>query len=385
MPPHPEEMRILHTGDWHIGINRWGIDRSEEVFQSIDFIVKAVEEENIDIILIAGDLFDHRTPRGENLQRTIKILQKLGESGRNVIIVTGNHDWSDLEASFNMFSPLANVHFLTQIGVKTFKTRKGETLRLGVLPYFWERDFLFMGGENVRRERLGEGLKEWLNTINRAFSPDTVNILLAHTFIEGAILGSAMRLSFSSNFALPPAWLPDRAHYIALGHAHKAQKIQNSPVPAYYCGSIIRIDFSEVNERKSFNIIDVTPNRPAFVEQREIPCKELMELELKTSELESKAILVRDFDGYIKVRLIMDTMDKNSVSKVKQFIPNSVEVETVYPSQSNRDKSKVDLTDEPSRLFRQYLLLRDKKVDDEVIRLFEDLYKEAVSNENPEY
>lgn len=147
-------MRILHTGDWHIGINRWGIDRSEEVFRSIDFIVKTVEEEDIDVILIAGDLFDHRTPKGENLQRATRILQKLGESERKVIVVTGNHDWNDLEASLNMFSSLSNVYFLTQIGVMSFETKKGETLRLGVLPYFWERDFMFMG-RNCKERRPG--------------------------------------------------------------------------------------------------------------------------------------------------------------------------------------------------------------------------------------
>ncbi|MBP8638540.1 MAG: exonuclease SbcCD subunit D [Dictyoglomi bacterium] len=378
-------MRILHTGDWHIGINRWGIDRSEEVFRSIDFIVKTVEEEDIDVILIAGDLFDHRTPKGENLQRATRILQKLGESERKVIVVTGNHDWNDLEASLNMFSPLSNVYFLTQIGVMSFETKKGETLRLGVLPYFWERDFMFMGGETVRRENLGERLRGGLDKINRGFLPDTVNILLAHTFIEGAVLGSAMRLSFSSNFALPPSWLPDRAHYVALGHAHKPQKIQNSPVPAYYSGSIIRIDFSELDDKKSFNIIDVKPDRPAVIEQREIPCRELMELEIKLSQLESKAILVKDFDGYIKVKLVVDVTDKNPISRVKQLIPNCIEVETVYPAQSTGSVSSVDLTSEPSKLFHQYLILKDGRVDDEVIKLFEELYREVSSDENPEH
>lgn len=378
-------MKILHTGDWHIGINRWGIDRTEEVFKSIDFIVKTVEEEDIDVVLIAGDLFDHRMPKGEDLQRTTKILQRLGESGRKVIVITGNHDWDDLEASLNMFSYSSNVHFLTSMGVITFETRKGEKLRLGSLPYFWERDYLFIGGETSRREGLGERLKESLDKINRGFLPDTVNILVAHTFIEGAILGSAVRLSFSSNFALPPSWLPDRVHYIALGHAHKAQKIQNSPVPAYYCGSIIRIDFSEKDDKKSFNIIDVRPDRIANVEQREIPCKELMELEFKYSQLESRAIMVRDFDGYIKVRLIMDAIDKNPITKVKQLIPNCVEVEVVYSSQSDKDTRKVDFNSEPSKLFHQYLALREGNVDDEIIELFEKLYKEALSDENLEY
>lgn len=378
-------MRILHTGDWHIGINRWGIDRSEEIFKSIDFIVKTVEEEDIDVILIAGDLFEHRMPKGEDLQKTTKVLQRLGESGRKVIVITGNHDWEDLEASLNMFSSLANVYFLTNIGVKSFETRKGETLRLGVLPYFWERDFLFISGETTRREKLGERLKDYLNEINRRFLPDTVNILVAHTFVEGAVLGSAVKLSFSSNFALPPSWLPDRAHYIALGHAHKPQKIQNSPVPAYYCGSIIRIDFSEKDDKKGFNIIDVRPNIIAKVEHREIPCKELMELEIRYSQLESKAVMVRDFEGYIKVRLIMDVIDKNPISKVKQLIPNCTEVETVYAFKSDKDTLKIDFNSEPSKLFRQYLTLREGNVDDEIIRLFEELYKEASLNEDLEY
>lgn len=378
-------MRILHTGDWHIGITRWGIDRSEEVFKSIEFIVDVVKREDIDVILIAGDLFDHRMPKGENLHRTAEILQKLGEEGRKVIVITGNHDWKELAISLGIFSSLANVHFLTGIGVKSFRTRRGEVLRVGSLPYLWERDFLHIGDDVTRREKLGEHLHRRLEEINQGFLPDSINVLLGHIFVEGALLGSAVKLSFSSNFAIPPSWFPNRAHYIALGHAHKPQNIEGSPAPAYYCGSIIRIDFSEVDDKKYINIIDVKPDRIANVEKVEIPCKELMELEFKISQLDSTAVMVKDFEGYIKARIFMDVLEKNPVSRVKQLIPNCVEVETIYQPEIKKDKHQIDLTLEPSKLFSHYLSLKDGKVDDEVIKVFEELYREATLNEDSEY
>jgi exonuclease SbcD len=378
-------MRILHTGDWHIGITRWGIDRSEEVFKSIEFIVDVVEKESIDVVLIAGDLFDHRMPKGENLYRTAGILQKLGSDDRKVIVVTGNHDWKELATSLGIFSALSNVYFLTDIGVKSFTTRKGENLRLGSLPYFWERDFLHIGDDLTRREKLGESLHRYLEEINQRFLPNSVNVLLGHIFVEGALLGSEMKLSFSSNFAIPPSWFPNRAHYVALGHAHKPQSVVGSPVPTYYCGSIVRIDFSEVDDKKSINIVDAKPGGIASVSQIEIPCKELMELEFKFSQLEPTALMVKDFDGYIKARIFMDVLDKNPVSRVKQLIPNCVEVETIFPSESKGDTQHIDLSLEPSKLFYHYLSLREGNVDQEVIKIFEDLYREATLNEDSEH
>ncbi|MGC9064019.1 MAG: metallophosphoesterase family protein, partial [bacterium] len=239
-------MRILHTGDWHIGITRWGIDRTEEVFNSLEFIIEIIEKEDVDVILIAGDIFDHRMPRGDALNRVTRILQRMGEDGRLVMAITGNHDWNDLASGINTFSSLANVYLFTKIGVESYTTRRGERLVIGTLPYLAEREFLFLG-KDERKENLGQHLQDVFNDINKRFLPDTVNIFLAHTFIEGAVLGSAMRLSFTSHFALPPSWLPNRADYIALGHAHKLQRIEGSPAPTYYCGSIIRIDFSESN------------------------------------------------------------------------------------------------------------------------------------------
>jgi len=377
-------MRILHTGDWHIGVTRWGIDRTEEIFSSLEFIIKIIEEEKIDVVLVAGDIFDHRMPKGEDLNRTTKILQRMSEDGRLVIAITGNHDWSDLASGINTFSSLVNVHLFTEIGMQVYTTRKGETLRIGTFPYLAERNFLYLGREE-RKEDLGRSLQDIFNDINSRFLPDTVNIFLAHTFIEGAILGSAMKLSFASHFALPPSWLPNRAHYIALGHAHKAQKMDGSPAPAYYCGSIIRVDFSEANDKKGVYIIDATPDRSANIEMIEIPVKELMELEFKSSQLESKSILVKDFDGFIKAKVILDTPEINPISRIKQAMPNCVEVEVLEDYTSKGTDKRVDLSKDPSELFSQYLSLKEERVDEDVIRLFRELYMEASINADIEH
>jgi exonuclease SbcD len=372
-------MKILHTGDWHIGITRWGIDRSEEVFNSLEFIIKIIEEEDIDVILIAGDIFDHRMPKGEDLHRTTEILRRMSKDRRIVIAITGNHDWNDLASGINTFSSLANVHFATNIGIQSYKTRKGESFLVGTFPYIAERNFLYLGREE-RKEDLGENLKDIINEINERFLPDTVNIFLAHTFIEGAVLGSAMKLSFASHFAFPPSWLPNRAHYIALGHAHKSQRIEGSPAPAYYCGSVIKVDFSEVHDKKKIYIVDATSGGNATIESREIPVKELMEIEFKFSQLETKASLVRDFEGFIKVKVILDIPEMNPISKIKQSIPNCVEVEILQNYETQKATKKIDLTQDPSELFSQYLLLKEGKVEEEVIKVFKDLYMEAVLN-----
>src|SRR5947209_1839730 len=96
-----------------------------------------------------------------------------------------------------------------------------------------------------------------------AFRPDAVNLLMAHTHLEGALFGdSERRVHIAEDWAASPEALPATASYIALGHIHKPQKIAG-PVPAYYAGSLLQMDFGEAGEEKSFVVVTVSPGKPA--------------------------------------------------------------------------------------------------------------------------
>ena len=107
-------MKILHTADWHLGVKTNGIDRLEEQKKVLEEILSIANFENIDCVLIAGDVFNSSTPSAEAEELFFDTIEKLSSSGdRFVFILAGNHDDpTRIEASI----PLASKHNIALAG-----------------------------------------------------------------------------------------------------------------------------------------------------------------------------------------------------------------------------------------------------------------------------
>ena len=105
-------MRILHTADWHVGRRLGRHDRTEEMREALDEVSRIADEEQVDLVLVAGDVFDRATPPVESLSLGLSALLRLG-AGRPVVVVAGNHDAPDL---FDALAPLMRDHGVHLIG-----------------------------------------------------------------------------------------------------------------------------------------------------------------------------------------------------------------------------------------------------------------------------
>src|SRR5258707_1948949 len=266
-------MKIVPTSDWHIG-RRWkGIQRLDELETVLNHLAAFIEEQSIDLVLHSGDVFESRNPPAEAEQLVNRFLVRVGRSGAKMHVIAGNHgDPLRLDAR-SLLTELVNVQIVgrprsaARGGTRILSTRCGEKAVVAALPFAspgaWVPALDLAGEEASADSKYAQMFELAVQDLCGAFRPDAVNLLMAHTHLEGASFGeSERRVHIGEDWAGSPEALPSTASYIALGHIHKPQKI-DGPLPAYYAGSLLQMDFGEAGEEKSFIVVTASPGKRA--------------------------------------------------------------------------------------------------------------------------
>lgn len=284
-------MRILHTSDWHLGRALEGRPRIAEQEAFLEEIVEIAKSEAVDLVLVAGDVFDTYNPSSEAERLFYGAVEALaGQGERGVVVVAGNHDSPDRIRAAN---PLALEHGICLVGYPGEElptgTSSGRVARLCAGPGWLELAFegypetavVFSLGypcesrmNRVLSEDLEEGSQhegyshqvgDLLREAHRAFREDTVNLLMAHVFVSGGWQSDSERpVQMGGAPALEPRVLPSSAHYIALGHLHRPQPVK-APAPCRYSGSPLAYSFSESDQQKEVVVVEALPGREARV------------------------------------------------------------------------------------------------------------------------
>jgi exonuclease SbcD len=212
------------------------------------------------------------------------------------------------------------------------------------------------------------------------FRKDAVNLLMAHTHVEGALFGeSERRVHISEDWAAAPEALPSKASYVALGHIHKPQKIDGK-VPAYYAGSLLQMDFGEAGEEKFFNVVTASPGKrvtPADIEL--IPYEgglPLIDLRASLAELEETAD--RHRKGWLRVTVPLTERDPDLNRKVREMLPNALVVRAELPETEEPPNIRLESGVPPARHYAAYHLREHgHPAELAVLDTFEDLYEQA--------
>jgi len=250
-------MRFLHTSDWHVGKRLRGRSRDHEVDLALDQVVELTRDERIDVVLIAGDIWEARTTSPESDMIVFDALARLRATGATVVAIPGNHDSSPrLEALGRLLTPLGIVSVPRVMrpadgGVVEIPSRDGsESALIAAVPFVPERRFGDAASLFDDRATLFNAYDEGMGTVMAgmaaAFRPDRVNVLMGHLMIHGAKTGGGEReLTIGMTYAVSPSRLPATAGYVALGHLHRPQSIPAAPGPARFAGSLLQLDFAE--------------------------------------------------------------------------------------------------------------------------------------------
>jgi DNA repair protein SbcD/Mre11 len=380
-------VRVLHTADWHVGKVLKGHSRLDEQRAVMAEMVALVERESIDLVLVAGDVFDVSVPTPDAQQLAWSTLLGFRQHGAEVVVLAGNHDSAD---SFDALSSLFAAAGVTVVGrprspagggVMRFEVGAAhEPLRLALLPFVSQRgavraaDLLELDAAQARgqyAERVGAVVER----LTADFSGDAVNMMVAHATISGAGFGGGEREAHSIfDYHLPALTFPATAGYVALGHLHRQQLVPG-PCPIWYSGSPIVVDFGEGENRGGALIVDAVPGRPVKVESVEFAAAR--RLVTITGTVEKLVANAGGLPTDALVRAIVTEPARTGLAdEVRNAIANVLEVRIERPAAVMGRAASSREGRSPSELFREYLDTKSV-ADPDVERLFAELLDEV--------
>jgi DNA repair protein SbcD/Mre11 len=384
-------MRIVHTSDWHVG-RRWkGLQRFDELAAVLDHLACFVEREAIDLVLHSGDVFESRNPPAEAEQLVNRFLLRMGQAGAQMLIIAGNHDDAGRMDARSLLTELANVQIIgrprpaARGGSRTVETRCGEKAVVAALPFAspgaWVSALDLAGEEENMRRQYGRMFELAVRDLCGAFRRDAVNLLLAHTHLEGAMFGeSERRVHIAEDWAASPEALPGTASYIGLGHLHKPQQVEVR-APAYYAGSLLQLDFGEAGEEKTFNVVSASPGKRGKVEQ--VPYEgglPLVDLHASLAELEATADRYRK--GWLRVTVPLVAEDPDLNRKVRTLLPNALVVRAELPEPVEPPERLLESGLPPVGHYAAYhFRVHTQPAKLAVLDTFQDLYDQAFGDE----
>lgn len=276
-------MRILHTADWHIGKTLYRQKRYEEFDAFLSWLAETIHQQEVDVLLVAGDVFDTSAPSNLAQQLYYRFLCKVAASPcRHVIVTAGNHDSpSFLNAPKELLQAL-NIHVIGSITenhadeVFLLRDEKGAPeLIVCAVPYLRDSDIRSSEpGESIedKERKLVEGIRSHYHsvcTLAEQMRKDLLSeipiVAMGHLFTAGGqtVDGDGVRDLYVGSLAhVTSVIFPTCIDYLALGHLHVPQRVNGSETMRY-CGSPIPMGFGEAKQNKSVCLVDFeqpTPN-----------------------------------------------------------------------------------------------------------------------------
>lgn len=269
-------MRLLHFADAHIDMANYGRHdpqtglplRVLDFLKSLDTIIDAAIDENVDMVIFAGDAYKDRSPAPTFQREWGRRIIQLSQAGIPTFLLVGNHDMSPAAGrahAIQEFDTLQIPHVrVLQQPEFLSADELGLPVQIIAMPYISRSGLMaaleISGVDRAEiyseiEKRLTDLLKSWLENAD----PSLPIILTAHASVQGAVYGSERTVMLGSDLVLPASLVKDkRLDYVALGHIHKPQDLnEGAHPPVIYPGSIERVDFGEAADDKFFVIAEV--------------------------------------------------------------------------------------------------------------------------------
>lgn len=381
-------MKVLHTSDLHIGKKLMGRERYAEYRAVLSEIRSVCRERGVELLLIAGDIFDTYTPSAEAEEIFYSGIKEISEVCP-VLVISGNHDdyvrltaASALAEELNVYIVGNNLQAIkcggsgkvfpvrSGCGWVVFENRAGEKIYVNVLPYPNEARFK----EGRSDETFEEKAARWIAAGEEGKTEKIPSIFLSHIFVAGgAVSDSEREIDLGGARAVPLKLLPD-CDYCALGHLHKRQKIGKN---AYYCGAPMQFSFDEAGAEKSVNLFDITKNGIENFEQIPVAsAKKLIRLQANDAD-GGVELLQKNTEYYVELTLNLTeplTANQSALLHAQEnLVSLKAEVknlQTDFEKVSYKDKSA-------SQLFSEYYKSRyGAEVSAELLALFLSLTEE---------
>ncbi len=360
-------MKILHTADWHIGQLFHGYDRTDEHRQFLNWLVQTLKNEQIDVLLVSGDVFDLSNPGTTSvkmfytfLNEAVKIAPEI-----QIIVTAGNHDSGSRLESPKPLLESSNIHIIghvkkdaegninyEQLIVPLRHHSKGTQVWCLAVPFLRMGDYPAIPDcSNPYTEGVGKFYKEGLEHIlNRRESGQAI-IAMGHLHTQNAEitdLDKKERLIMGGIECISATAFHDEIKYVALGHIHKAQRIGGKN-HIRYSGSPLPLSFSELNYRHQVILFDLHEDIsdlksievPLFVPLMRIP-PDHRPLNEVVSLLEQLPLGDGKLAPYLEVRVLLDGPEPSLRHKIEMALADKnvrlAKINPQYPTSIGQTK-----------------------------------------------
>lgn len=320
-------MRILHTSDWHLGRQFFQLSLDEDHDAILAQIDSAILEHSPDVLIIAGDIFDRAGPPQTALTRLRDFLVRVtANPGLAIVIIAGNHDAAAQIGMLGVLAPIEKALIRGPLDANDLPMMLEDehgSVAISALPFSYEfaaracfdaEDIscpadVIAAQVNAARDRVPAGAR-W--------------IVVAHSFVEGAAPTDSERsLSRTvGGIETISAEIFDGAHYVALGHLHRAQSVGAPHIR--YSGSPLAFGFDEEGQEKSLTLIDMAAD--GSIEITAIPLKPRRQARTIRGALEELVAAPVGSEDFIRVVLTDETSQIDPMKRIRVLYPNAVQL-----------------------------------------------------------
>ena len=330
-------MRLLHTSDWHIGKRFEETDLIPQQALFCDWIVDFVKQEQIEVVLLAGDIFDRALPKSDAIDLVDDVFNRLSDAGATIVAISGNHDSASALNLGSRFMHDAGLYMrterqtLTDIGEPITLHGKNKTDSVQILPLPYIDPQRVVLPEGVARQH-DVALELVLNHHKNSLTDISKTIVMSHSFVTGGLESDSERpLNVGGSGMVPASFFTDFG-YVALGHLHRPQIVGSERI--VYSGSPMAYSFSEEHQ-KSIRVIDVGNDISSTVVNVDVgrPVATLTDSLHNLLTLPSYEIHTQSF---IRARLTDSSLQLGVVEKLRQRFPYVVAVEQIALTQQGQ-------------------------------------------------
>lgn len=378
-------MRFIHTSDWHIGKNLEGHSRLEEQEKFCNDFIKIVETNNIDMVIIAGDVYDTSNPPAGAETLFYKTICKLADNGnRCVLVIAGNHDNPERLSAITPLAkeqgiiilgyPLSSTTKLKYNGYEIVEAKegymkldiKGEKVCVITLPYPSEKRLndaiRGVESEEELQKTYSSKIGDIFRKLEENFEEDSINIAVSHLFVCGGDSSDSERqIQLGGSLVVDKHDLPQKSQYTALGHLHKPQKASER-LNVYYSGSPLQYSVKENMYAKGANIVEIHAKENPVITS--IYFNNYKPIEIFKCDGIEEALKVceenkdRDIWSYFEIKT-EEVISQDNIKKMKSYLKDIVEIKPIITSEY--EENNIDVKEKSmAQLFNDFYKFKEK-------------------------
>ncbi|MDW5471682.1 exonuclease subunit SbcD [Staphylococcus equorum] len=355
-------MKVIHTADWHLGRILNGKSLLEDQAYILNRFIEAMDNEQPDVIVIAGDLYDTSYPNKDAIQLLESTIDTLNlEMGIPLIMISGNHDSKERLNYGSKWFEKSNLYIRTKLEDINIPISI-ENVDFYTLPFATINEtqhFLKDNTIETYQQALSKSIEYMSNNINK----NNTNVLIGHLTVQGGVRSESERPLSIGTVESVEGDSFQQFDRVMLGHLHHPFSIDSDFIS--YSGSILQYSFSEVNQPKGYRAIEINEDT---IKEKFIPIAPLRQLEVIEGDYEDaiqEKLKVKDKDNYLHFKLKHMSHVSDPMVHLKQIYPNTLALTNLtfdFSAHIHQDNYEIQKLDDETIIDKFYKNITDEEL-----------------------